>query len=508
MNLLNDIRREIILTILVVIGITITFFGLTYAVYFTIDEKDIGAVSVGLLGFDMCVDENCTDYGSTYGTTITGEIYPMNTTEGTSQTPYKFKMSTSNDQGIYVRVYAAIEQNSNIDYSHIKYAYRMSGGPLTYGTFTTPTVTLYNDYYLEVEDLSEIIDFYVWLDEEAENDVIGKTVSIFVNAMGYYKPSDPNNLHTSDVLFANTDASFVNGQTFSYSSAYRVYTASLTGYYYIEAYGPKYNSVNGEMSSGYIYLLKDEKLYIYTGTGNQSTDVRYFSTTPSSSDLGQSSTTGLRARILTANYGGATNSFGSGTTFISGYAGTNAVNSSGTTTNNTIHFSGKYFLGGNINELVNSGDGKVYIRYAGVVQRLNTKLDSVRYIKDCINGSSANTPNHWVEIQAIKDGTNLAKGKTVTGTVSAASGNAYTKIVDGLIGSSSYGKSSSNGLQCVTVNLGAVYNLDEIAVWHYYSDGRTYNNNITSVSSDNSTWTELINMSAPETQYGKRISAY
>ena len=38
MNLEKIIKREILITALTVIGIAVTFFGVTYAIYFTIDE--------------------------------------------------------------------------------------------------------------------------------------------------------------------------------------------------------------------------------------------------------------------------------------------------------------------------------------------------------------------------------------------------------------------------------------------------------------------------------------
>ena len=208
---------------------------------------------------------------------------------------------------------------------------------------------------------------------------------------------------------------------------------------------------------------------------------------------------------------------GGGSSFISGYAGVNAITSSTdrTHTNNTKHYSNKYFLNGEMKQGVHEGNGKAKISFIGeTLERVNTSLDNVRYVKDCINGSTANTANHWVEIQAIKDGSNLALGKTVTGTVaqSNATTAAYSNIVDGRIenitGSSGFGQSASTGLQCVTIDLEAKYDLDEIGVWHYYVDGRKYYYNVTYTSSDNITWLEAINSYEVETSLGKRVSAY
>lgn len=411
-------------------------------------------------------------------------------------------------------------------------------------------------------------------------------------------------------------------------------------------------------------------------------------------------------------YGGAGGSGrngggGGGSSFISGYAGVNAITSSTdrTHTNNTIHYSNKYFINGKMESGVNTGNGKAKITYIGEAkpERKNTKLNNVRYIKDCINGSNKDQLNHWVELQAIKNGVNLAKASnkkqvkevsitnlitngsfengstgwvlenaaitnekkisgnsslnlkanvspsmskqtliihtpklnhkyyarlnflssstfttpdsrfewyfsddngtlkffqkdiptnnwiilssvselssasyldetwyirnfTVNATtdsfvddliiidlteafgagnepskewcdlnisyfegtkiiniyeyekensvinvsgndmVSSDVNNMIDNIVDGDISNSGYG--TTNGNTCITVDLESTYNLDEIAVWHYWADNRTYNDNITYVSSDNSNWTEVIHTTEIETSNGKRVSVY
>jgi len=216
-------------------------------------------------------------------------------------------------------------------------------------------------------------------------------------------------------------------------------------------------------------------------------------------------------------YGGgvATYRGSGGSSFMSGYAGANAITSSTsrTHTNNTIHYSGKYFIDGKMQSGVNSTTGKAIITYIGEKpERVNTDLDNIRYIKDCINGSSANTGNHWVELQAIKDGVNLAKGIIPTGTVAQTSTTySYTKITDGDITSANYASTSSAGNQCITIDLEENYDLDEIAIWHYWADGRSYNENHISVSSDNNIYKIVLNNTdnlVSETSNGIRISAY
>ena len=224
-------------------------------------------------------------------------------------------------------------------------------------------------------------------------------------------------------------------------------------------------------------------------------------------------------------YGGISNDNGTdyanigagGSSFISGYAGVNAITSVSNRAhnNNTLHYSNKYFVDTEIKPNINSGNGKVKITYVGSKpNRVNSKLNNVKYVKNCTNGSSANFGNHWVELQAIYNGENIAKGKTITSTVSEGNSTTYafSNIVDGRIenitGSSGFGYSPTSGLQCYTVNLGNNYNLDEIAVWNYYVDNRIYNDTATYVSSDNSNFTPIIATDEFETSEGKRINAY
>ena len=204
---------------------------------------------------------------------------------------------------------------------------------------------------------------------------------------------------------------------------------------------------------------------------------------------------------------------GGGSSYISGYAGVNSVKESTTIThtNQTLHYSGKYFIGGDMIEGQNSGDGYAKISFVDVKpKRRNTKLNNVRYIKNCISYNSATSTNHWIEIEAIKDGINIAKGKTVTGTTSQNSSYPYSRITDGDITYSNYATpTSASTNQCVIVDLRETYDLDEVALWNYFGDQRIYANNNFQVSSDNTTWTNLSEDELwYETSNGARYNAY
>lgn len=201
-----------------------------------------------------------------------------------------------------------------------------------------------------------------------------------------------------------------------------------------------------------------------------------------------------------------------GSSFISGFGGVNAINSTGTHNYQTLHYSNNYFTNGKMQKLTtNRTNGKATIRFIGNTepQRINEKLNKVKYIKDCINGSSANTASHWVELQAIKDGVNLARTGTITPTVSGQANLAL--FIDGNAASSTYSSTSTTGLQCLTVELTEQVDLDEITVWHYWQDARKYKDNYLAVSSNNSDWIELHNYSGlayTETNGGRRYNAW
>ncbi len=154
------------------------------------------------------------------------------------------------------------------------------------------------------------------------------------------------------------------------------------------------------------------------------------------------------------------------------------------------------------------GNIKLVGSSASCQQRTNAKLDNVRYIKSCVNGSTLSVNNHWVELQAIYNGTNVAYGKTPTGTTSENPTYPYSRITDGDTTTTNYAQAGTSGFQCITIDLTQSYDLDEIALWRYYGDARTYYSNNTYVSSDNSTWIPVLVDSTAESSQGKKVTAY
>lgn len=118
----------------------------------------------------------------------------------------------------------------------------------------------------------------------------------------------------------------------------------------------------------------------------------------------------------------------------------------------------------------------------------------VRYIRESMNGSNANSGCHWCEIQAINyEGVNVALNKTVT-----CEGGTYEKgtldmIVNGntTVDDYIYFRNDAQNTISVIVDLENIEELDNIKVWHYHGGGRTYKNILLEVSLDGIKWVEI-----------------
>lgn len=119
-----------------------------------------------------------------------------------------------------------------------------------------------------------------------------------------------------------------------------------------------------------------------------------------------------------------------------------------------------------------------------------------RYIRSHLNGSSANEGNHWVELEVYSGGSNVARGKPVAveiGEVVAAGGNggsigSLEVFTDGNKSTTPYCETKGNYPGAIRVDLGKSYDLDEIKIWHYFADGRTYYSNRIEISENGTDW--------------------
>ncbi len=128
-------------------------------------------------------------------------------------------------------------------------------------------------------------------------------------------------------------------------------------------------------------------------------------------------------------------------------------------------------------------------------------VGNVRYIRDWLQGSTANPSNHWVEVRGMygTDTTRHAGGTTYPERLTFYNGNTWEDITstvlnpsrasDGTVDTNLYADARLDGVPVVcNVYLGGLYDLDYIDVFHHWSDGRTYHKTKTQVSEDGNTW--------------------
>ena len=105
---------------------------------------------------------------------------------------------------------------------------------------------------------------------------------------------------------------------------------------------------------------------------------------------------------------------------------------------------------------------------------------------------------------------NLAAGKVPTGDVTLTRAQVVTDNDPWANNSTQYATMGPGGLHYITIDLGAVYSVNKINLWHYANDGRTYHGTKTQVSENGSTWVTVYDSAVsgeyPETPEGKQIT--
>jgi hypothetical protein len=150
-----------------------------------------------------------------------------------------------------------------------------------------------------------------------------------------------------------------------------------------------------------------------------------------------------------------------------------------------------------------SVDSNGSVHVSTVIQGLKA-----RYIRDWLNGSTSNSGDHWLEVRALRHGTNISLGKPVT---ASDSGGRLDKVTDGNTSNGGYAYVNASGPCWVQVDLGSIQEINEVQVWHYNADGRTYYDTKTEVSEDGVTWIPIFDSEFdglyPETPAGVTYKA-
>lgn len=306
------------------------------------------------------------------------------------------------------------------------------------------------------------------------------------------------------------------------------------GWYKIELWGAAakgISSINqtsngrGSYTSGIIYLEENQHLYFQIGNigGATPTNNGGGSVVGGATDVrlrggSWNDSAGQNSRIMIAAGGGTSSAAGAG--HSSGLSTDNNGKSyiSGYNSQKTI--AGYSFINTIMQNGVNDGAGKATIELISTnskdnpPSKKNANLNSVRYIKDCITGTSTSTYERWTEIQAFNsNGENVALNKAAyyyngsTTTAISYLTNSETAKISGTL-------SSGTGEKCVIVDLGSIQSLEEIVIYHNFYSGETkYTKETVSVSTTSLTsgYTVIKTLATSlvpvETTHGLRISA-
>ncbi len=161
-----------------------------------------------------------------------------------------------------------------------------------------------------------------------------------------------------------------------------------------------------------------------------------------------------------------------------------------------------------------TGWSYAYDANGNMTHRAQQEADYYDFVYDAANRLSQAKKNGSLVAKFTYDGDgkrvksegaykNLAAGVVATSPSGVSSPG---RITDGSL-ATGFAQTGGTGLSYVQLDLGAVYTVDKVKVWHYYSDGRTYHNTKTQVSADGVNWTTVFDSATsgeyPETSAGK-----
>lgn len=137
---------------------------------------------------------------------------------------------------------------------------------------------------------------------------------------------------------------------------------------------------------------------------------------------------------------------------------------------------------------------------------ITTVRPGYRYIRCHINWNSINNSNHFLELEAYYNGTNVALNKTVTIAVWSmypSSPRQPVAFTDGDKNTNNYVDllADTSIWGTLQVDLWQKYKITRIKLRHYYGDSRYYKDNIVTVSGDWTNRTTLFNSNTQGTYY-------
>ena len=137
----------------------------------------------------------------------------------------------------------------------------------------------------------------------------------------------------------------------------------------------------------------------------------------------------------------------------------------------------------------------------------------IRYIINRCGTSNVNSGSHWVKIQVFdKNGNNIAPNGTASivpngRSTSFAGGASWQTMISSEAPVTAAYLAQDPPSTGLKIDLGDIYEVDHITIYHYWGDSRTYYNHSTLISADGNVWYEIMEpQSYTETSSGKTLT--
>jgi len=222
MHIDKMIRKEIMGILLTAVILLTVFIGVSFAVFFSVDEGEETVIQVGDIELTFCKDTSCNEAYSNFGqiigtekdengNSVPSKIYPFETTAlALETTPYIFYIENTGELKVYFSAYLEedkdfVPSESYVGYTSVTELYsnhiKIGVGECADGVPDTNNVEVYtfgeltsgkiiDNVELEVGD-NKTYCVWTWLDETTPNEVQETYFVANLNFTAEYKPYKP-----------------------------------------------------------------------------------------------------------------------------------------------------------------------------------------------------------------------------------------------------------------------------------------------------------------------------
>ncbi len=212
------IKRELLTFIVSIIAIIIVIIGVSYALFFSIDEGSEDTISVGDLEITFCSDNSCNssyeNIGQVIGTkkvnnvTVPSKIYPYKTNEeALKTTPYIFNIKNTGNLSANISIKLVEDKDFILDDSYSNFislldlysnhlnvaiidcSSKINTDNIEINKYNElENYTILNNVYIN-SDEDKTFCLWTWLDETTPNDVQNTYFVANLDFEAEYKPN-------------------------------------------------------------------------------------------------------------------------------------------------------------------------------------------------------------------------------------------------------------------------------------------------------------------------------